>query len=309
MGTYTQWASSKKVGRAVWVYGPEEVLKLQVSEYVRTRTGAKELDKLTFDAAADDEAAIWEAVYTRSLSDQDSRLVEISNASSLKSIGRLSEWLSLYARYSTETTILLTSQEDPPPGLKPPKATLVKCVLTKPEDRLQWTMDVGGLSEDSAKRLVEYKNGKLEGIRDICSKIGRLLPGLEGVELTIETLESLDEEVPCTALDAVLELNKKEALAAVAMIPGTGIGKLLSSLDHSLGLIDRLKEVLTVLPRGTKMEPIAGFPMARVAELAPIARTYSYKDIVRRRQLVVLAESYHRQGITDGLLEALVTLW
>lgn len=309
MGTYTQWAASKKIGRAVWVYGAEEVLKLEVAAYVRSSVSADDMDCLYFDAAVDDELAIWEAVYTRSLSDTSDRLVEIAHAEKLASTEKLAEWLKVHAKYCTETTVLLMAEEDPPACMKPPKATIIKCVMPRAEDKLRWAISIGGLSESSAKRLVEYKNGELEGIRDMCLKVSRLFPDIKDIELTKETLEGLDDETPYSLVEAILERDIKTAFAAIGQIGSDSIGRILSSLDYSLSLIDRLRDVLAAMPRGSKMEPMPGFPMSRVSELAPIARTYSAKEVASKKQLVAFIESYARQGIHEGLLEALVTLW
>lgn len=309
MANYVQWSASRKLARAVWVWGSEEALKLEVSEYVRDSVRASDLDKVSFDASSGDQRRIWEALYGKSLSDDASRLIEVSNADKIEDFSKLLEWLSSYSRYSSETTILLSSEEEPPITLKPPKGIAVKCVMPKPEDRLKWAMGTGGLSEASAKRLVAYKNGNLEGIRDVCLKIKRLLPDLEGIEVSYDTLESLDEQTPAAIVESILEKNKVEAFAAASKTPTDGIGRVLSSLEYNIGLIEKLKPILAALPRGSKLEPVAGFPMARVADISPLTRIYDDKELLRSRQLVVLMESYHKQGITDGILESLICLW
>lgn len=309
MANYVQWSTSKKLARAIWVYGSEEALRLEVSEYVRDSVRASDLDKLSFDASSSSERRIWEALYEKSLSDDSLRLIEVSNADKLSDFSKLTEWLANHSRHSTETTILFTSVEDPPVTFKPPKAIAVKCIMPKSEDRLQWAMAVGGLSETSARRLVEYKNGNLEGIRDVCLKIKRLLPDLEGIEVTTETLESLDEQTPAGLVESILEKNKAEAFAAVAKVPTDGIGRILSSLEYNINLIDKLKPIIAALPRGSKLEPITGFPMSRVSDIAPLTRIYDQRELLRSRQLVVLMESYNRQGITEGILESLISLW
>lgn len=309
MANYVQWSASRKLARAVWVWGSEEALKLEVSEYVRDSVRASDLDKVSFDASSGDQRRIWEALYGKSLSDDASRLIEVSNADKIEDFSKLLEWLSSYSRHSSETTILLSSEEEPPITLKPPKGIAVKCVMPKPEDRLKWAMGTGGLSEASAKRLVAYKNGNLEGIRDVCLKIKRLLPDLEGIEVSYDTLESLDEQTPAAIVESILEKNKVEAFAAASKTPTDGIGRVLSSLEYNIGLIEKLKPILAALPRGSKLEPVAGFPMARVADISPLTRIYDDKELLRSRQLVVLMESYHKQGITDGILESLICLW
>jgi hypothetical protein len=309
LANYVQWSASKKLARAVWVYGSEEALKLEVSEYVRDSVGASDLDKLSFDASSNVERRIWESLFEKSLSDDSLRLIEVSNADKLEDFSKLSDWLSNYSRYSTETTILFTSIEEPPITFKPPKAIVIRCTMPKPEDRLQWAMNTGGLSEASAKRLVEYKNGNLEGIRDVCLKIKRLLPDLEGIEVTTETLESLDEQTPAAIVESILEKNKPEAFAAAGKVPTDGIGRVLSSLEYNINLIEKLKPIIAALPRGTKLEPIPGFPMARVSDIAPLTRIYDQRELLRSRQLVVLTESYNRQGITEGILESLISMW
>lgn len=309
MANYVQWSASRKLARAVWVWGSEEALKLEVSEYVRDSVRASDLDKVSFDASSGDQRRIWEALYGKSLSDDASRLIEVSNADKIEDFSKLLEWLSSYSRYSSETTILLSSEEEPPITLKPPKGIAIKCVMPKPEDRLKWAMGTGGLSEASAKRLVAYKNGNLEGIRDVCLKIKRLLPDLEGIEVSYDTLESLDEQTPAAIVESILEKNKVEAFAAASKTPTDGIGRVLSSLEYNIGLIEKLKPILAALPRGSKLEPVAGFPMSRVADISPLTRIYDDKELLRSRQLVVLMESYHKQGITDGILESLICLW
>jgi hypothetical protein len=309
LANYVQWSASKKLARAIWVWGPEEALKLEVSEYIRDLVMASDLDKLSFDASSVDQRDIWEALYGKSLSDDASRLVEVSNASKIEDFSKLSEWLSLYSKYSAETTILFTSVEEPPIVLKLPKAISIKCVMPKPEDRVQWAMKIGGLSESSAKRLVKYKNGNLEGIRDVCLKIRRLLPDLQGIEISVDTLESLDEQTPAVLVESVLEKNKEEAFAAAARVPVDGISRVLSSLEYNIGLIEKLKPVIAAQPRGVKLEPVPGFPMARISDIAPLTRIYSEKELLRCRQLVVLMESYNRQGITEAVLESLISLW
>lgn len=309
MANYVQWSASKKLARAVWVCGSEEALKLEVSEYVRDSVRASDLDKFSFDASSSSERRIWEALYEKSLSDDSSRLIEVSNAEKLEDFSKLTEWLSSYSRYSAETTILFTSNEEPPVTFKPPKAVTVKCVMPKAGDRLQWAMATGGLSEASAKRLVAYKNGNLEGIRDVCLKIRRLLPDVDGIEITTDTLESLDEQTPASLVESILEKNKPEAFASAGKFASDGISRVLSSLEYNITLIEKLKPIIAALPRGSKLETIPGFPMSRVSDIAPLTRIYDQKELLRSRQLVVLMESYNRQGITEGILESLISLW
>lgn len=309
MANYVQWSSSKKIGRANWVYGSEEILKLEVADYIRASIEASEFDYICWNASYDSEATIWQSLNSRSLVEGKPVLIEISNADKLSMLYKLVEWIKESSKYVPYTTVLLTSSEDPPEGFKPPKGIAVKCVIPKATDKLAWTMSLGGLSETSAKRLLEYKNGELAGVRDICLKISTLLPGATGVELSLDTLESLDEQSSYGFVDSLLAQDKPLALLAAQKASSEDIGTNLSQLYSSLGLVDRLKRELEKIPRGAKMEVIPGFPMSRVADLAPVARASTYKDIVRRRQAVVLAESYHRQGIPQGVLEVLVTLW
>lgn len=309
MANYVQWAASKKIGRSNWVYGPEEILKLEVANFIRSSVSASEFDYICWNANTDDELIIWHSVFSKSLTDGCPVLIEIANAGNLSNLGKLKEWLSEHSKYSPNTTLLLIADDDPPVGLKPPKSVQIKCVMPKASDRLSWAKELGGLSTDSAKRLLEYKNGELAGVRDICLKLNRLLPGATGIELTLDTLETLDEQEPYGYADAMLAGDKPLALLAASKASTEDIGHFLGYLYSSVGLVEKLKRHLEQLPRGAKLDPIPGFPMARVTDLAPVARASSYKDLVRRRQAIVLVESYARQGISDGVLEMLVSLW
>jgi DNA polymerase III delta subunit len=310
VGTYTQWDKSRKLAKVIWVYGPESALVQEVTGFVRSSVSASGMDRFAYDAAVNTEAEIWDSVYSRSLSDSSSRLIEVSGADKLKSVDRLLEWISTYSKHSPETTLLLTSVEEPTaPGIKAPKVTVIKCVMHRPEDKLAWTIRTGNFSESTAKRLLEYKNGDLEETYGICQKIRALLPDQAGVELSLETLQSLDEETPQGFVEALVERDKPRAFAAISSVSGERVGGILSQLDYTLSLVDRLRDVFSETPRGQKLDSISGFPMSRFSEVAPAARTYTFQDLVRCRQILTLLESYHRQGISDGLLEALVSLW
>ena len=310
MGTYNQWSKSRTLARVVWVYGPETALVQEVLQFVRDSVGASDLDRFSYDAATDTEADIWDSVYSRSLADGVPRLVEISRADKLKNTDRLLEWVTAYAKYSPETTLLLVSTEEPTsPTVKAPRATVIKCVMHQPEDKLAWTMRVGGFSEATARRLLEYKNGDLQDTYGICKKITTLLPGQQSIELGLETLQSLDEETPQGFLEALVERDKPAAFAAISNVSREHVGGVLSQLDYTLSLIDKLRDVFSETPRGQKLQNIPGFPMAKFLDIAPAARAYTFSDLVRCRQVLILLESYHRQGIFDGLLETLVSLW
>lgn len=310
MGTYTQWDKQRKLANIIWVYGPEAVLVQEVQEFVRNSVGASGLDRFTYDASADVESDIWDAIYSRSLSDGAARLVEVVNADRLRNVDRLLEWVSTYARHSSETTLLLSSSQEPShTSIKAPKTTVIKCIMHKPEDKLAWTMRVGGFSESTAKRLLEYKNGDLEQTYDICRKIKTLLPEQEGIELALDTLQSLDEQTPQGFVEAVLEKDKPGAFAAISGVSRDSVGGILSQLDYTLSLVDRLRDVFSETARGQKLENIPGFPMQRFPDVAPAARTYTFQDLVRRKQILIMLESYHRQGVQEGILESLVALW
>jgi hypothetical protein len=310
MGTYNQWNKSRKLAKIIWVYGPETALVQEVVQFVKDSVGASDLDRFSYDASTDTETAIWDSVYSRSLADGVPRLVEVSQADKLKNTDRLLEWIAVYSKFSPETTLLLVSTEEPTSStIKAPKATVVKCVMHQPEDKLAWTMRVGGFSEVTAKRLLEYKNGELQETYGICKKITTLLPDQSNIELSLATLKSLDEETPQDFLDALVERNKPAAFAAIANVPREHIGGVLSQLDYILSLIDKLRDVFSETARGQKLQSIPGFPMSRFLDIAPAARVYTFQDLVHCRQVLILLESYHRQGIFDGLLETLVSLW
>lgn len=310
MGTYTQWDKSRKLAKVIWVYGPETALIQEVKKFVRSSVAASELDRLSYDAAVNTQAEIWDAVYSRSLVDGVSRLVEVSNADKLNNVDRLLEWISVYSKHSPETTLLLISPDEPTSAaIKAPKVTVVKCVMHRPEDKLSWTVRTGNFSESTAKRLLEYKNGNLEETYGICQKIRALLPEQSGIELSLDTLQSLDEETPQGFVEALVERDKPRAFAAISGVSGERVGGILSQLDYTLSLVDKLRDVFSETPRGQKLDSIPGFPMSRFSEVAPAARTYTFQDLVRCRQVLTLLESYHRQGISEGLLEALVSLW
>lgn len=309
MGTYAQWDKSRNLARLVWVYGPEDALVQDVREYVKGTVSAKLMDTFSFDAATDKESDIWDTIYSRSLVDGLPRMIEVVNSHKLKDLEKLVDWIKIYSKYSPETTVLLVADEEcPHSSVKSPKATVVRCTMAKIEDKLKWTVRQGKLSDSTAKRLLEYKNGNLTETANICRKVRTLLPDMDNIELSLETIQSIDEETPCVFVDAVLEGDKQSALNAVRTIPSDGLGKVLATLDYTLTLIDRLRDIFAVLPRGQKLEPIPHFPMARLAELSPLAHKMSFSDIVKCRQILTVVESYQRQGVSEGLLEALVTM-
>lgn len=310
MGTYAQWAKSRKVAKIVWLYGPETALVQEITRYVKHTVKSSEMDSLTLDALVDNEARIWDAVYSRSLTDEAPRLIEILKADKLKNLDRLEEWIKIYSKHSPETTILMVADGEPiHSSLRAPKATVVKCVMHKPEDKLKWTQEVGHLSEDTAKRLLVYKNGNLDGVYNLCRKILTLLPDLEDIELSLETIRTLDEETPCGFSESLLEKNKAAALNSTREVDSRAIGGVISYLDHSLTLADRLRDILASTPKGVKLDVIPNFPMSRLSDLVPVSRDYTFIDMVNHHQLLAMCESYYRQGVTEGLLEALVTMW
>jgi hypothetical protein len=310
MGTYAQWSKSRKIAKIVWLQGPESALVQEITNYVKSTVSASELDSVTFDASVANEAEIWDAVYSRSLTDEAPRLIQVLKADKLSNVERLEEWVKVYSKHSPETTLLMVSDTDPiHVSLKAPKATVVKCVMHKPEDKLRWTQQVGHLSEETAKRLLVHKNGNLDGVYNLCRKILTLLPDLQDIELSMETIQSLDEETPCGFSESLLEKNKEAALNSVKTVDSSSVGSVISYLDHSLTLADTLKDVLATMPKGVKLDVIPNFPMGRVQELIPVARDYTFGDMVKRHQLLMLCESYYRQGITEGLLESLTIMW
>jgi DNA polymerase III delta subunit len=310
MGNYSQWVTARKLSKLIWLYGPEKALIEEIREFTKSQVGASDLDSFSFNASSDSESEIWDTLYTRSLSDNSTRLVEIINSESLKNTDRLDEWISSYSKYSPETTLLMLADAEPTlPKIKAPRAVVVRCVMPKPEDRLKWVMQQGNLSESSAKALLTHKNGDLLGCRDVCRKLRTLLPDMESIEVSSDTISSIDDETPCDFSSSLLERDKTSAFDAASSVPVDGVSKVLSSLDYSLTLIDRLKDILDSTPRGQKLENIPGFPMGRLSELIPLARSYSLQDIVRCKQILSIVESHHRRGIQEGILESLTSMW
>lgn len=309
MGSYSQWRANKKFGRVNWVFGPENVLKQDVIAHILFSSGTPEIDCHFFDAATDSSEEIWATARHFSLFGDTPRLIEVSNAEKLAP-SALETWVKQYSGTNTSAVLVLVSDTEPPvASIRSPKATVVKCAMPKATDRLAWTVERGGLSKVSAKRLVEFKNGDLEGIASLCWKIKAILPDASGLDISVDMLQSLDEETPSDFVDALLSRDKPRAYVSASRLGRDSVGKILGSLDYHLLLLDRLASALQSVPRGQKMEPISGFPMGRLSELAPLARSYAFADVVKCRQIVTLIDSYYRQGASEALLEALVTLW
>jgi DNA polymerase III delta subunit len=306
MGTYTQWARSAKIGRVNWVYGPEEALIKEVRQFIKKETAALPLDTYAFDAACDPETEIWDTVYSRSLTDGSFRFIEIINAEKLSDAPRLTDWLAKYSKYSPETVLLLVANEESDnKAMKTPRAVVIKCVMAKLEHKLSWVSSIGNLSDSTAKRLLEYKNGNLLATYDVCKKIKTLLPEMTDIELNIDTIQSLDEETPVEFSQALLERDKNSAIKAISTIQASSVGAVLSYLDYSLGLIEKLKEI----PANSKLDAGTNIPMYRISSLLPVFKRYSYTDLVRNHQVLAYLESYYRQGISEGILEVLVLMW
>ena len=309
MGSYSQWCANKKFGRVNWVFGPESVLKSDVTSHILSASRATAMDCHFFDAATDSAEEIWATARHFSLLGDSPRFVEVTNAEKLAP-GALDSWLKQYSGSGTSATLVLVSDVEPTvAAMRSPKAVVVKCAMPKSADRLAWTVERGGLSRASAKKVVEFKNGDLEGIASLCWKLKSLVPDSSDLDISVEMLQSLEEETPSDFVSAVLARDKPRAYTSAARLSRDSMGKILGSLDYHLLLLDKLSDALQASPRGQKMEPIPGFPMGRLAELAPLARSYTFADTVKCRQVITLMDSYYRQGATEALLEALVTLW
>jgi DNA polymerase III delta subunit len=309
MGSYTQWSSSKKVSTLNWVYGPELALFNDVSDYIRNSVTDSDLDRSEFDASSDSANRIWDSLRSASLLEESHKLVEIRNADKLLSLEPLFEWLAQVGK-SPKCTVLMLSYEEPADSkIKAPKVNVIKCVMPKSSDRLAWVRDKGGLSILSAKRLLEHKNGNLLEAYNVCLKVRKLLSDSKDVDLSLESLKSLDDETPSDFVDALLSRDKARAFIAASRLPKDQLTKVLGSVDYNLRMVNKLSTVLSRTPKGSKIEPIAGFPMSRLSDLALIARESRKSDIVRRFQIVSMLDSYVKQGVYEGILETLVTRW
>lgn len=294
----------------MWVWGPEQVLKDEVASWVRSALSASDVDRFVFDLSERNEDELWDTLYHHSLMGGASRLVQVLHADLISQLHKLDEWLTLGRKSMPSTHLLMLADGEPiSPTIKHPMATVVKCSIASPADRIRWAMEAGSLSEMTARTLLTHKNDSLDEVSNVCRKIRSVFPGATGVDLSQAALEALEDEKPSDFVDALLSGDKKRAIKSLEYTNSDSLFKTLSFIEYQLRQIDKLSDVLVKHPIGKKLEPVPGFTFIQVKNLLPLTRVYSSSKLTHCRQMLTLIDSYARQGVSEGLLEMLVAIW
>jgi len=310
MATYSQWKESKKVSQVTWIYGTEIVLKEEILEDLKILIGASSFDYESHHASSLTEASIWLSCKQRSIGEDAPRVVLIRQADSLTDWFELEEWLTDWKKVLPNTYLVFMATDDPPiSSLRAPKAVLIKCNSLNKEDMIVWVKRNSGLSDSSAKILIEYCNGNLEDMANLCRVVSAVSDVESNVTLTSHFLASITDETASSFVDALVTLDKPRALSSIFYLTSEDKYKIISLLDIKLTQIFKLKTLLNKKLSLKEIAATSGIPFNVIKELLPSLKLYNDTRIAQCRKFLSLVDSYQQSGIETGILEALVASW
>lgn len=313
MSYYSQWVKDRKLSQVVWICGAERIIVEEVAQYVQTSRTFNTLNACALDACQQSPAEIWDSLFQRPLMEDLPRLIMVENAQELEDFSRLKDWIKDAATAFPGVVVCFVSQEDTPPEIsffKPPKVTVVRCSKLAIEDSVKWVKRRSSLSERSARMLLDHVAGSLEDAKQVCDKINRCLGQSSLITLTPEQIKSFIVETPSEFTDALMCLDKVRAFISASTLSNDDKYKVVSSLEIRISQLARLQRILKDQKlTGQQLAKIPGIPYPVVKELLPVSKFYSPARILSCRQQLTLVDYYHNQGIYQGTLESLVTLW
>lgn len=306
MGTFLQWLSKKPLRPVTWACGPETVLAQEIiREY---RTAHSGVPFVVIDASAASQREVWDTLLSQPAGGSVTVVYSAEKAvlaSELKVLlGEATPFspvifvtaVPTYARGESEHLELIAASRN---------GQVVRCVPpSKEEDMVRivsswWP----GAGDNAAAEVLERCGGSLELAREACDKA--VLAGIP-----VSLLSAVCRRAPGSDYaDFLVSGDRKKAATAAGGVPQEEVGRTIGLLASRLSLLGLLNSAKRqgMTPQEQVIKLRADPYVLRL--LRPYAPDYPASRENSCREVLAMAESAHRSGVSGGVLEAVAALW
>lgn len=313
MATYSQWAKTKVLKSVTWLCGDEPALSRLVLDAYR---GATPADCRFALFAGGPEPDLWDALLADSLPEFP-RLTVVHGAERLKNLTPVSALLAEAAADGPRVVFVSADADFAKSGEKtaPALAAIQKsrhgqllrcCAPSRSEDQVALVASWWpGLTRNQAWTVLRRCGGGLTLAAEACDKAVRA--GLGPSETALAVV--CEAEPGAAFADALVKGDKTAAMAAACQAgPGeTGYG--LAVLTTKLGQLGAICAAQKAGAGPRDLAARSGLGRWAVSQLAPYAVKYDGDRVARCRELLAVAESWHRTGAAAGVAQAVVACW
>jgi DNA polymerase III delta subunit len=330
VSSFSQWRTSYLKNptpkQVYWLCGSERILVEDIIGTLRARINPAPWNVLTLTAGSDSERGIWAEAHQHPLDNQP-RLLVVRSAERLKNKNKIIDWVSQRTS-NPKTTVIFVSNEERIPkeqteeqkknhekGESPAyikafsgKGAVVECRAFTQETAkhaVAWVQERARISSSIASYLLDRADGDLRVVRDLCGKLA-VFPDT----ISPATVNAMLEQKPRDSFaDALLALDKKEALLALEDVPTAEYARLLGFLDYRLELAGLVHDMTSRQASPGEIMRAAGSAAYLVKDLTPIAKHYDIRRRLQIRQVLALADDALQSGQTEGVLEVVCHFW
>ena len=315
MATFSQWQRNQKLTRVAWVCGPEVALIRTVCDHYLTALsdGSFGSGRATVQTMWGDQKDIWDELLT---APSGPRVMLVHSAQALKSLALVPHLLE--PEFDWGFVVFVSAEDDfrrvdrvLDPGLAALRDSrhgqLIRCCA--PGDAEERATVVThwwpGAGRNVAAALLDQCSGSLTSARHAADKATRA-----GLAPEVRNIPAVCCAVPGEGFaDLLCRGDRRGAMAATRDVPPDSIGEVLGLLAFRLSLLPLVREAVSRRedPADTVRRLKADAWVLR--QLRSYQGAYAPDRIARCRELLAIAESAWRNGVRDGVLEAVASLW
>lgn len=315
MATYKQFAAGGgMLRRLAWVCGPEPALVASVLAAYRARTVRDETAVLFGGDAADRD--IWDLLLS---SPPGERLVIVHAAHKMRDFSPMP---ALAAGIEGLTVVFVSAADDFERAEAGGKKVLVPhlaavqaakvgqlvrcCAPAKSDDQAALVASWWpGADVTLAWQVLTRCGGSLTAAAQACGKAVRA-----GLPPHRDNLAAVCEAEPGAAFaEPLISGRKADAMQAAQLAgraeTGYGLAILASRLTHLAAI--REAQLAGAGPR--ELAGKTGIGRWLIGQLAPYATRYDTARVSRCREILAMAEAWHRQGASCGIAQSVVAAW
>ncbi len=313
MATFSQWDKTRTLKSVAWVCGDEPALVRAVLAAYRAAIPA-DCQFVLF--AGGRESDVWDALLSDPLPGFP-RLSIVFGAEKLKNLAPVSALLADAAADGPRVVFVSAAADFAKDGddlashlaavKKSRHGQLIRCCPpARSEDQVNLvTAWWPGLSRNQAWTVLRRCGGSLTLAAGACDKAVRaaLAPTGTSIEGVCEA------ESGAAFADALVQGKKAQAMAAAQQAGHGETGYALAVLATKLG---QLGAIHAAQKAGAGPRDLAGrVHLGRwiVGQLVPYAASYDAARVSRLRELLAMAETWHRSGARAGVAQAVVAGW
>lgn len=323
---FSQWwrtfNKSKKIFPHYYLLGTERVLIDEIVDNIKKYHTSPDWNRSYYVEGINDEVEIWERMFDASI-DGSPMLTIVSNAEKLKNLHLIPELVT--TKPNNHVIIFISSEEkiekvrvqneddvtwELPEHLRTfeKKGKIIECqpfTQTTAKTAVQWLKEKVEAKDGAIAHLLNESNGDLRLVRDVVQKLNWMEQPATVRNITV----MLHKQPSDTFLDALVALDKENAMRALQTIPENDYLQLIGLLDAQIDLAGRVN----ILMKQHKTIPVIMKEIGSQAFLVPsiskVARHYSPGRVRLVRKLIAEADRRLRYGDNEGVMESLVALW